>query len=126
MCPVLNVEKKGLDRPSGGLAHFLFASEHAKAGVLLTTVMGPLRRCTATHQSNRFISIDWPFPAELLCGSKRALYVYRLKAVDVHWLASTTIAHALTQERPLGSLHRSQRTPLARKNMFSMSAAVIV
>jgi len=37
-------EKISLDRAPGRFADYLFVPKHPKAGVLLTTVLGPLRR----------------------------------------------------------------------------------
>jgi len=37
------LEKNSFDRAAGRFADYLFASKHAKADVLLTKVLGPLR-----------------------------------------------------------------------------------
>jgi len=37
------LEKNSFDRAAGRFADYLFASKHAEAEVLLTTVLGPLR-----------------------------------------------------------------------------------
>ena len=45
------LEKRGLGRAQERFADFLFAPKHAKADVLLTTVLGVLRRLTpARHR----------------------------------------------------------------------------
>ena len=45
------LEKSSPDRAPGRFADYLFVSKHPKADVLLTTVLGPLRRVRATHDS---------------------------------------------------------------------------
>jgi len=44
MSLALFLEKSSFDRAEGRFADYLFASKYAKADVLLTTVLGPLRR----------------------------------------------------------------------------------
>jgi len=43
------LEKNSLDRAPGRFADYLFVPKHKKADVLLTTVLGPLRRATHSH-----------------------------------------------------------------------------
>jgi len=43
------LEKNSLDRAPRRFADYLFVPKHQKADVLLTTVLGPLRRATHSH-----------------------------------------------------------------------------